>query len=136
MPPMSDRFLDTNVILYLLADGAKADRAEEILAGGGVISVQVLNEALVNCRRKAGLSWDEASDFLSGVRKVCRVTSLTTQTHDIGQAIGARFGFAVYDAMIVAAALEAGCSTLLTEDLSHGQVIEQSLQILNPFATG
>ena len=136
MPPMSDRFLDTNVILYLLADGAKADRAEEILAGGGVISVQVLNEALVNCRRKAGLSWDEASDFLAGIRKVCDVTSLTTQTHDIGQAIGARYGFAVYDAMIVAAALEAGCSTLLTEDLSHGQVIEQSLQILNPFATG
>ena len=50
---MSAEFADTNVILYLLDDGPKADRAEVILGQGPRISVQVLNEALVNCRRKA-----------------------------------------------------------------------------------
>jgi predicted nucleic acid-binding protein len=52
---MSAEFADTNVILYLLDSGPKADRAEAILRQGPRISVQVLNETLVNCRRKAGL---------------------------------------------------------------------------------
>ena len=60
---MSAEFADTNVVLYLLDDGPKADRAEVILGQGPRISVQVLNETLVNCRRKAGLSWEEAAPF-------------------------------------------------------------------------
>lgn len=55
---MSAEFVDTNIVLYLLDDGPKADRAEAILGQGPRISVQVLNEAMVNCRRKAGRSWD------------------------------------------------------------------------------
>ena len=53
--PTGGDFIDSNVILYLLDDGPKARRAEEILAHGGVISVQVLNEVLVNCVRNAGM---------------------------------------------------------------------------------
>lgn len=53
---MSADFLDTNVILYLLDDGPKADRAAEVVASGGMISVQVLNETLANCIRKARMS--------------------------------------------------------------------------------
>ena len=68
MTRMSAEFADTNVVLYLLDDGPKADRAEIILGQGPRISVQVLNETLVNCRRKAGLSWEEAGAFLEGVR--------------------------------------------------------------------
>ena len=63
---MSAEFADTNVVLYLLDDGPKADRAEDILGQGPRISVQVLNEAMVNCRRKAGLSWEETGAFLAG----------------------------------------------------------------------
>ena len=68
---MSAEFADTNVVLYLLEDSPKADRAEVILGQGPRISVQVLNETLVNCRRKAGLSWEEAGAFLEGVRALC-----------------------------------------------------------------
>ena len=53
---MSAEFADTNIVLYLLDDGPKADRAEVILGQGPRISVQVLNEATVNCRRKAGVA--------------------------------------------------------------------------------
>ena len=71
MTRMSAEFADTNVVLYLLDDGPKADRAEVILGQGPRISVQVLNETLVNCRRKAGLSWEKARAFLEGVRALC-----------------------------------------------------------------
>ncbi|MGL4279012.1 MAG: PIN domain-containing protein [Albidovulum sp.] len=131
---MSAEFADTNIILYLLDDGPKADRAEAILGQGPRISVQVLNEALVNCRRKAGLSWEETGAFLTGIQSLCPVEDLTPETHQIGRALAERYGFAVYDAMIVASALIAGCTTLWTEDMQDGLVVEDRLRITNPFA--
>jgi predicted nucleic acid-binding protein len=93
----------------------------------------VLNEALVNCRRKAGLGWEETSAFLAGVRALCPVEELTLQTHDAGGALAERYGFSVYDAMIVASALIAGCTTLWSEDMQDGLLIEGQLRIMNPF---
>lgn len=130
---MRANFFDTNVILYLLDDGRKADLAARLLADGGMISVQVLNETLVNCLRKAGMTWSEAGEFLTGIRQLCEVSNLTQDTHDLGLALGARYGFAVYDAMIVAAALQSGCTTLYSEDMQHGLIIEEQMRIVNPF---
>ena len=130
---MNAEFFDTNVILYLLDDGTKAGIAEDLLLRGGLISVQVLNEALVNCRRKAGMSWEEAGSFLDGIRQLCTVLDLTPETHDIGRALGARYGFSVYDAMIVAAALLGGCTVLYSEDMQDGLLVEERLRIVNPF---
>ena len=131
---MSGEFVDTNVILYLLDDGFKADQAEAILARGPRISVQVLNEAMVNCRRKAGLNWDETASFLAGVQALCSVEDVTLRTHEVGRALAERYGFSVYDAMIVAAALIAGCTTLWTEDMHAGLLVEGQLRLVNPFA--
>ena len=110
---MSVEFADTNVVLYLLDDGPKADRAEQVMAQGPRISVQVLNEALVNCRRKAGLTWDESRDFLAGVQALCPVEDLTVQTHDVGRALAERYGLSIYDALIVSARAEALVTTCL-----------------------
>lgn len=126
-------FFDTNVILYLLDDSPKANRAAGLLAEGGFISVQVLNETLVNCIRKAGMSWQEAGDFLGGIRTLCTVLNLTAEVHEVGLALGERYGFSVYDAMIVSAALTSGCERLLSEDMQHGMVVENRLRIVNPF---
>ncbi|MAX74382.1 MAG: VapC toxin family PIN domain ribonuclease [Nioella sp.] len=131
---MSAEFADTNVILYLLDDGPKADRAEAIVGQGPRISVQVLNETLVNCRRKAGLTWDETGSFLAGIQALCPVEDLTLQTHEVGRALAERYRVSVYDAMIVAAALVAGCTTLWTEDMQDGLLIEDRLRLVNPFA--
>lgn len=131
---MSVEFVDTNIVLYLLDDGPKADRAEAILGQGPRISVQVLNEAMVNCRRKAGLSWDETGAFLGGVQALCQVEYLTIQTHEVGRALAEHYGFSVYDAMVVAAALIAGCTTLYTEDMHDGLLVEGQLRLVNPFA--
>jgi predicted nucleic acid-binding protein len=130
---MSAEFADTNVVLYLLDDGPKADRAEAVLAKRPRISEQVLNETLVNCRRKAGLSWEETSAFLAGVRSLCPVEGLTVQTHDVGRALAERFGLSIYDAMIVASALLAGCTVLWSEDMQDGLLVEGQLRIVNPF---
>lgn len=131
---MSAEFADTNVILYLLDDGRKAERAEAILGQRPRISVQVLNEALVNCRRKAGLSWEETGTFLAGVRALCPVEDLTLHTHDIGRALAERYGFSVHDATIVSSALIAGCRTVWSEDMQDGLLVEGRLRIVNPFA--
>jgi predicted nucleic acid-binding protein len=130
---MSAEFADTNVVLYLLDDGPKADRAEVVLATGPRISVQVLNEALVNCRRKAGLSWEETGAFLAGLQSLCPVNDLTLQTHEVGRALAERYSLSIYDAMIVASALVSGCTTLWSEDMQDGLLIEGQLRIVNPF---
>ena len=131
---MSAEFVDTNVVLYLLDGGAKAERAEELLARQPCISVQVLNEALVNCRRKAGMDWAEANEFLFAVESLCRVEPLTLETHAVGRALAERYMLSVYDAMIVAAALLAGCTTLYSEDMQAGLLVEDRLRLANPFA--
>ena len=130
---MSADFYDTNVILYLLDEGPKADIAERLLAQKGMISVQVFNETLVNCRRKAAMSWEEAGMFLTGIRSLCQVCDLTPEVHDIGRALGERYGFSIYDAMIVAAALCNNCTRLYSEDIHDGLLVEGKLQIINPF---
>lgn len=131
----SARFIDTNVLLYLLsADEARADRAEATLAGGGVLSVQVLNEFASVTSRKLGMSIGEIRETLTTVRAVCSVVPLNEETHDLGLQIVERYGMSIYDAMVVASALLAGCNELLSEDLQDGQIIEGRLRIRNPFS--
>jgi len=116
-------FFDTNVLLYLLSnDAAKADRAEALLATGGVVSVQVLNEFASVASRKLTMTIPEVREILSTVRSVCVVKSVDVETHDLGLELAERYGFSIYDGLIVAAAVRAGCAILYTEDLQRGQV--------------
>ena len=126
-------FFDTNVLLYLLSnDAARADRAEALLAAGGVVSVQVLNEFASVASHKLMMTIPEVREILSTVRSVCVVKSVDVETHDLGLELAERYGFSIYDGLIVAAAVRAGCAILYTEDLQRGQVIE-NLTIRNPF---
>ena len=129
-----DRFFDTNVVLYLLsADAAKADRAEDLLTLGGAISVQVLNEFVAVASRKLRMSLTEVREVLSLIRAVCKVEPITIETHERALSIAERHGLSIYDALIVAAALLAGCTTLFSEDMQDGQVIDRQLTIRHPF---
>lgn len=69
------------------------------------------------------------------MRAVCAIVPLALETHDLGLQIAERYGFSIYDALIVAAALRAGCRTLYSEDLQDGQTIDGRLVVRNPFAT-
>ena len=131
----AEAFFDTNILLYLLsADPVKAERAEALLASGGVISVQVLNEFASVARRKLALDWPEIREVLTAVRALCRVEALSPATHDRALAIAERYGFSIYDSLIIAAASLAGCRTLYSEDMQAGQTIE-TVTLCNPFVS-
>jgi len=128
-------FIDTNVLLYLMsADTEKADRAEVILRNGGLISVQVLNELTNVARRKLAMSWPDINEFVTLIQAVCPVESLTLETHDRGRQLAERYRLSVYDAMILSSALIAGCDILYSEDMQNGLLIDQQVQIQNPFS--
>jgi predicted nucleic acid-binding protein len=128
-------FIDTNVLIYLLsADPKKADLAEAVVRTGSLVSVQVLNEMTNIMRRKLAMSWEEINEVITIIRSICTIEPLTIDTHDRGRLIAKRYGFSVYDSMIVASALLAGCKTLYSEDLQHGQLLEQQLRVSNPFS--
>ena len=134
---MPGSFFDTNVLIYLASgDPTRADRAEKLLAKGGAISVQVLNEVANVARRKMQMSWPEARSFLSILRGLLSVHSVTTEVHENGLTLAERYNLSVYDAMIAASALQAGCDTLWSEDMEDGLVIDGRLRIANPFRTG
>jgi len=133
---MPASFMDSNVLVYLAsADAAKADWSEAIVRAGGAISVQVLNEVANVLRRKLHFSWTDTRAFLGMLRELLVVHPLTVETHETSLELAERYGFATYDAMIVAAALQAGCDTLWSEDMKDGLLVDGRLRIVNPFAT-
>jgi predicted nucleic acid-binding protein len=131
---MPGSFFDTNILVYIASgDTVKADRAEAILNGGGVISVQVLNELTNVARRKMRMSWLDTHAFLALLRGLLSVQPMTVEIHETGLALAERYTLSTYDAMIAAAALHAGCDTLWSEDMQHGMAFEEGLRIVNPF---
>lgn len=134
---MSDKvFFDTNILVYATAEhDARRPVATILLAGGGTISAQVLNEFASVAYRKMKWTWPEIKDGLAGFRILCpNPLPIGVATNEAALEIVERDGIAFYDALIVASALEAGCSTLFTEDMQHGRVIADRLTIRNPFA--
>ena len=136
---MKDKaFFDTNVLVYVI--GQKEERtsaSEALIAGGGVVSVQVLNELVAVARRKLGMTWEDIGEAVAAIRMLCpSPVSLTMETHEAALRVAEKYGYHIYDALIIASAMEAGCVTLYSEDLQDGQVIDGRLTIRNPFARG
>jgi predicted nucleic acid-binding protein len=131
----AEAFLDTTVLIYAVAQNdPRCAIAERILEKGGTISVQVLNEFVAVCRRKLSMDWQEIGEASAAIRVLCGdPIPITVKTHDSAVRIAQRYGFHIYDALIVAAALETGCATLFSEDMQDGQKISQ-LTVRNPFA--
>lgn len=59
---------------------------------------------------------------------------MTVDTHERSMQMAQRYGLSVYDALIISSALLAGCTTLYSEDMQDGQVVDGWLTIKNPFA--
>ena len=133
-------FLDTNVLVYAddVRDPRKRDRARELIRAlmrnrQGVLSLQVLQEYFAAATRKLGIS---AQDAKRRVVLYSRFDTVTLAPADLLAAIDLHrlHRISIWDSLIVRAALNGSCTTLHTEDLSSGQVIE-SLTISNPFAS-
>ncbi len=127
-------FFDTNTLLYLLSsDTKKADWVSQNLQQSNVISVQVLNEFTSASIRKIKISNSELDEFLDLFTSTFNVRSLDIDTFETGLMVSRRYGYHHYDSMIIAAALQAGCEKLYSEDMQHRQIIDKRLQIVNPF---
>lgn len=127
-------FFDTNTLLYLLSsDSKKADWVSSNLQQSNVISVQVLNEFTSASLRKIKISHAELDEFLDLFTSIFSVIKLDMETFNTGLMISRQYGYQHYDSMIIAAALEAGCERLYSEDMQHRQIINKKLQIVNPF---
>jgi predicted nucleic acid-binding protein len=130
-------FFDTNVFVYaVVQDNPRCQQAEDLIAEGGTVSVQVLNEFVDVVRRKSKMPWDEVRFAIENIEALCPdPLPITLDTHKEAIAIAERYGYRVYDALIVASALEAKCTILYSEDMQDGLVIDKTLTIRNPFKT-
>jgi len=129
-------FFDTNILVYAFLDVAKRERALDLIASGGIISAQVLNEFTNVARRKRQRDWADIERAISVIRaRFPDVIPLTADTHAAALALARDHGLAFYDALIVAAAIEGGCDILYSEDMQHGRSIG-GLNIVSPFLAG
>ncbi len=128
-------FLDTNIMIYANVDDRRTDRALAILADPFHISVQTLNEFTNVMRKKLKRDWVEIEEALADIllRSVA-VHAILPPTQLRAISIAQRHNFSIYDAQVIASALQAECHTLFSEDMHDGMVIENRLTIRNPFA--
>jgi predicted nucleic acid-binding protein len=130
-------FIDTNVPLYLLgSDAGKADIAEEIFRSAAfdrIISTQIVAEFVNVARRKTALSWPDIRRAASHLCAMCALEPVTTASLDAAIDLCEAHDFSWYDGIVIASALAAGASRLLSEDLQDGRKIG-ALTIVNPFA--
>ena len=128
-------FLDTNIVVYLYSgdEPEKQAAALALIEENPVVSTQVLSELANTLSRKFDLSFDVVAQSVAEVRDACTVIPVMPDTILQALALAQKYRYAYYDSLILAAALLAGCETLATEDMQHGQVIEGTLKIHCPF---
>ena len=137
---MKDKyFFDTNILIYTFdgSDFEKRSRAVGLIEstmreGTGCISYQVVQESLNVLINKLHATTAQAHQFLEDVLVALWLVNPTERLYRVGLNLTRRYKFSYYDSLIVAAALDARCNTLYSEDLQDNQKIE-SLTIINPF---
>jgi predicted nucleic acid-binding protein len=136
---MNDKvFLDTNIIIYSYSEDEpeKQERANRILEHYSdriFISSQVINELSNTLFRKFKLNTTEVKDVILELNSNFPIVNFTIETQLKAIELKRKYNLQFYDSMIVATALENGCSVLYSEDMQHTQVLENQLTVINPF---
>ena len=127
-------FLDTNILIYAFAlRDPRTEKAEGLLAAGGIISVQVLGEFVNVSRRKLGWDWPAIESALAVMKSLLDPPiPLTAELHSAAVALARDHGLSFYDSLIVAAACHANCTIVYSEDMQNGQKFGATT-ISNPF---
>jgi predicted nucleic acid-binding protein len=136
MPMPVKVFLDSNVLIYLYSEdeAEKSDLAQQCAQEPDAwISTQVLNEVSNVLRRKQKQTYPAILKVIQELQGNFQVTTVTTQTIEQALLLEERYRYSYFDSLMLASALEQGCSLLYSEDMQHGQVIEGVLQIVDPF---
>jgi predicted nucleic acid-binding protein len=126
-------FADTNIVGYLIStDSVKRERAKAIMRDKPVISTQVANKFINICMKKTKLGLTVTHRLVEALLTLCLVMPIDVQTVRDAIKITQHYHFSHWDSLIIAAAQQAGCTILYSEDLQHGQLIDQ-LTLINPF---
>jgi predicted nucleic acid-binding protein len=129
-------FLDSNLWVYRFADvgGTKAVAVETLLNQSDcVVSTQVLNETANVLLKKHRVPATTVKIFIEKILESAELYPIDEKTTFKALHLIENYSLSFYDALIVAAALDAGCARLATEDLQHGLTIEATLAVENPF---
>ncbi len=127
-------FLDTNILVYALSAGSKAPAAQALLRQPFALSAQTLNEFANVARKKLALSWTDIERLIDDLTTMAAViASLDQTTTKNAINLVKRYNLAFYDATMLAAALELGCTRYYSEDLQDGLTIDGRMTITNPF---
>jgi predicted nucleic acid-binding protein len=131
---MNRSFIDSNIVLYLFdEDDRKRTIASEILLTQPCISAQVLTETANVCKRQFKFTKEQVLKLWLDLITDCQLVSTDDNTFIKGVNLTKQYDFQVFDALIVASALQAKCTILYSEDMQHKMIIEKSLTIINPF---
>jgi predicted nucleic acid-binding protein len=127
-------FFDSNILIYAYSTDTKRTRALALVAEGGIISAQVLNEFTNVLRKKQKQEWAVIEAAIRSLRfRFPNIIPLTAETHAAALALAHDHDLSFYDALIIATAIEAGCDRLWSEDFQNGRIIG-GVTIRNPFA--
>jgi len=129
-------FIDTNIILYSYS---KTELEKSEVANGlifetkSIISNQVTNETINILYKKYNLNSQQIEDVILELDDNFEICNFTIKTQVKALRIKEKYKYQYYDSLIIATALESGCSILYSEDMQHNQIIENRLTIINPF---
>jgi predicted nucleic acid-binding protein len=132
---MSKIAIDTNILLYALDDfyPEKQLVAPNIIADKPTFCSQSLSEFTNICLRKWRFPKAKVAELIKTYLQQCTYITVSEAVLLLAFDLMAKYDFQLFDSMIIATALESGCSILYSEDISSGQIIEHQLTIVNPF---
>src|SRR6516164_5170244 len=131
---MPGEFLDSNILVYAFTSDPRATRAQDLLDRRCILGVQGLNEFTNVARRRLGMTWGEVREALAAIRIICRtILPINIDTHTGALRIAERYGYGIFDALMIASALSANCGVLWSEDMQDGIIVDRRLRIANPF---
>lgn len=130
-------FLDSYVLIYCYTstEPNKQQKAFQVIDNNPrlFVSTQVLQEFCNVAHKKFSPEDVDLDTALSEIESIVTIHDNNIDTIRKANAIKNKYGYAFYDSLIISAALECGCNTLYSEDMQHGQTIENKLKIVNPF---
>ncbi|WP_373495229.1 PIN domain-containing protein [Aquiflexum sp.] len=132
---MSKIAIDTNVLLYFLDSSLdkRRTKAAELILQNPIFNSQSLSELINVLNRRWKFPKASIIEIIAKLMEECKYVPITEETIALSFDLVKKYDFQLFDAFIVATALDSGCEFLYTEDLQHGLVIEKELVIFNPF---
>ncbi|MCW0000468.1 PIN domain-containing protein [Pararhizobium sp. YC-54] len=131
---MTAPLLDTNILVYAFTDDLRSATAQTLLSEPFILSVQALNEFANVAWRKLGMNWAEIRLAIGDLGTLATaIVPVDKECNSLALDLAARYNFSVFDALMIATALQAGSERCFSEDMQHGLVVDGRLTILNPF---